>query len=164
MTKPTQSKRKTPAAPKPASPPKTASPPKSRSAPQDVSTSKSRSAPRAGSAKKTGAPTIRTTRVKRPAEPDSTAKRSRARTGAGALPHPQEVSNVEPVTDVERMPDQPFEEGARDAIDPDLRHRLIGEAAYHHYAERGYEDGYDLDDWLQAEAEVDHLLLNPSPD
>ena len=56
--------------------------------------------------------------------------------------------------------DQPFAEGAQDAIDADLRHRLISEAAYHRYAERGFADGYDLDDWLQAEAEVDHLLLD----
>jgi hypothetical protein len=58
-------------------------------------------------------------------------------------------------------PDQPFAEGARDGIDPDLRHRMISEAAYRFYSERGYADGYDMDDWLQAEATVDHLLLNP---
>lgn len=61
------------------------------------------------------------------------------------------------------LPDQPFAEGAKDAIDPDLRHRLISETAYWHYVEPNYADGYDLDDWLQAEAEVDHLLLNPRP-
>ncbi len=59
------------------------------------------------------------------------------------------------------LPDQPFAEGAQDAIDPDLRHRLISETAYGHYIERGYAEGYDVDDWLLAEAEVDHLLLNP---
>ncbi|HJU21843.1 MAG TPA: DUF2934 domain-containing protein [Casimicrobiaceae bacterium] len=57
--------------------------------------------------------------------------------------------------------DQPFVDGsAEDAIDGELRHRLISEAAYRLYAERGYADGYDVDDWLQAEAAVDHLLLN----
>ncbi|HTS52916.1 MAG TPA: DUF2934 domain-containing protein [Burkholderiales bacterium] len=58
------------------------------------------------------------------------------------------------------MPDTPFEEGARDALEPDLRHRMISEAAYHLYARRGYTDGYDLDDWLQAEAQVDHVTLS----
>ena len=89
-----------------------------------------------------------------------------ARSGAkaSAARHPEEVPNIEPEADVERMPDQPFEQGAHDSIDPELRHRMISEAAYNHYIERGYEDGFDLDDWLQAEAEVDHLLLNPSPD
>ena len=59
-------------------------------------------------------------------------------------------------------PDQPFAEGAHDALDADLRHRMISETAYHLYTERGYAEGYDVDDWLQAEAAVDHLLLNPT--
>ena len=37
-------------------------------------------------------------------------------------------------------------------------HRMISEAAYQLYAERGYVDGLELDDWLQAEAEVDRRL------
>jgi hypothetical protein len=56
----------------------------------------------------------------------------------------------------------PFEEGAHDAIDPDLRHRMISEAAYYLYVQRGYEDGYDLDDWLQAETQIDHIITNPA--
>ena len=62
----------------------------------------------------------------------------------------------------EQGPDQPFAEGAQDTIDPDLRHRMISEIAFHRYVERGYADGYDRDDWLQAEADVDHVLLNPT--
>jgi hypothetical protein len=62
--------------------------------------------------------------------------------------------------DADAAADQPFAEGARDMLDADLRHRMISEAAYHRYEARGYEEGYDLDDWLQAEAGVDHLLLN----
>lgn len=58
-------------------------------------------------------------------------------------------------------PDTPFVEGPGDTLDPDLRHRLVSEAAYRRYVERNYEDGHDLDDWLEAEAEVDHLNLNP---
>jgi hypothetical protein len=46
-------------------------------------------------------------------------------------------------------------------LDADLRHRLISETAYHLYAQRGYADGYDLDDWLQAETQVDHIALGP---
>ena len=60
------------------------------------------------------------------------------------------------------VPDQPSAERAQDAMDPDLRHRMISEAAYLRYVERGYADGYDIDDWLQAEADVDHVLLTPA--
>jgi hypothetical protein len=59
------------------------------------------------------------------------------------------------------MPDMPFEEGAHDALDPDLRHRMISEAAFYLYAQRAYEDGFDLDDWLLAEAQIDHIIMNP---
>ena len=55
-------------------------------------------------------------------------------------------------------PGHAFVDRGQDTIGLDLRHRLIGEAAYRLYAERGYVDGYDLDDWLQAEAAVDHLM------
>jgi hypothetical protein len=38
---------------------------------------------------------------------------------------------------------------------------MISEAAYYLYSQRGYADGYDLDDWLQAEAQIDDLIMNP---
>ena len=76
-----------------------------------------------------------------------------------AAEHPRSVPII--VEDEsEKLSDQPFAEGMQDALDADLRHRMISEAAFHRYAQRGYADGYDMDDWLQAEAEVDHLLLH----
>jgi len=75
--------------------------------------------------------------------------------------HPFAVANLTADDEGDQEPDQPFAEGAQDTIDLDLRHRMISEVAYHRYVERGYADGYDLDDWLQAEADVDHVLLNP---
>ena len=45
-------------------------------------------------------------------------------------------------------------------IDPAARHRLIAEVAYARYAARGYVAGHELDDWLQAEADVDRRLLS----
>jgi hypothetical protein len=74
--------------------------------------------------------------------------------------HPRSIAVANEDSDV--MPDMPFEEGAHDAVDPDLRHRMISEAAYYLYAQRGYEDGYDVDDWLQAEAQIDHIITNPA--
>ena len=79
------------------------------------------------------------------------------------LPHPRSVPTLEPEPESAQDPDQPFGEGAHDEIDPDLRHRLISGAAYQLYAERGYAEGYEVDDWQQAEAAVDHLLLNRKP-
>jgi hypothetical protein len=78
---------------------------------------------------------------------------------AAALPHSRSVRYIEPESENAQETEQPFGEGARDEIDPDLRHRMISEAAYHLYTERGYADGYEVDDWQQAEAALDHLLL-----
>jgi hypothetical protein len=86
------------------------------------------------------------------------AKRDRSAQRGPA--HPEAVPILESEEEADAAPDQPFAEGAQDAIDANLRHRMISEAEYRRYAERGYADGYDLDDWLQAEAEVDHLLVN----
>ncbi len=80
---------------------------------------------------------------------------------AAVMAHPHSVPTVMPAPETDQLPDQPFVEGAHDVIDSDLRHRMISETAYRMYTERGYVDGFDVDDWLQAEAEVDHLLLNP---
>ena len=60
----------------------------------------------------------------------------------------------------EPFPETPFAEGNGAELGADLRHRLISEAAYARYCARGYANGYDVDDWLEAEAEIDHLLLN----
>lgn len=69
-------------------------------------------------------------------------------------PRPIPVEAVDP-----EALDTPFAEGKDDGLDPDLRHRLISERAYARYCARGYADGYDLDDWLEAEAEMDHTVL-----
>ena len=81
------------------------------------------------------------------------------REGLAALSYPSNAPNIELESENARETEPPFGEGAHDEIDPDLRHRMISEAAYHLYAERGYADGYEVDDWQQAEAAVDHLLL-----
>jgi hypothetical protein len=78
-----------------------------------------------------------------------------------AKKHPHLVATKLPSGGEERTPDTPFAEGVHDELDADLRHRMISEAAYFLYTQRGYEDGYDVEDWLQAEAEIDHVLLNP---
>ena len=75
--------------------------------------------------------------------------------------HPHSVATIVPDEETQTLADRPFVEGADDELDPDLRHRLISEAAFHLQAERGFDEGYDREDWLEAEAEVDHLIVGP---
>lgn len=44
------------------------------------------------------------------------------------------------------------------ARDPAQRHAMIAEAAYYRAERRHFEPGHELDDWLQAEAEISRLL------
>ncbi len=88
-------------------------------------------------------------------EAPASATRARAsRRGAAVAPKPTNASGDEVKAS------QPAEERSAAPIDPDLRHRLISQAAHALYAERGYADGFDFEDWLRAEAQVDAALLN----
>ena len=44
-------------------------------------------------------------------------------------------------------------EGRAD-VSPDELRKLISEAAYYRAKQRGFEPGHELEDWIQAEAEV----------
>jgi DUF2934 family protein len=44
-------------------------------------------------------------------------------------------------------------------LDPIERERMIREAAYDRYVQRGFEHGQDVEDWLLAEAQVDQAIL-----
>jgi hypothetical protein len=89
-----------------------------------------------------------------------TASGKHAGTAAGEK-HPRRAASrarTGPRTAQQYMP---LEGGAGAVFDPDLRHRMISEAAYYLHSQRGCANGYDVDDWLQAEAQVDDLILNP---
>jgi hypothetical protein len=43
------------------------------------------------------------------------------------------------------------------AVSPEQRRRMIAEAAYFRAERRGFALGGELDDWIQAEGEVDRL-------
>ena len=70
---------------------------------------------------------------------------------------PPDIRTV-PESEGEPESERVFSEGAQVEMDEDLRHRMISEAAYNLYAQRGYVDGFELDDWFQAEAEVGRIL------
>ena len=56
---------------------------------------------------------------------------------------------------------RPSQTSARVQVSPDEIRRLIAEAAYFRAKERGFTPGYELEDWVQAEAEVKTRLASP---
>lgn len=55
-------------------------------------------------------------------------------------------------------PPQP-ESAFRVTVMSEDRNRMIAEAAYFRALQRGFLDGYELADWLDAEKEIDARLL-----
>jgi hypothetical protein len=49
-------------------------------------------------------------------------------------------------------------------VTSDERHHLIAVAAYYRAELRGFESGAELQDWLEAEAEVDKALNDTAAD
>jgi hypothetical protein len=45
-----------------------------------------------------------------------------------------------------------------ESISPEARRAMIAEAAYYRAQQRGFTSGYELEDWLQAEQEIDAAL------
>ena len=64
--------------------------------------------------------------------------------------HPRPIPTL-PADDAPDIDDTPD-------IEPEVRYRMVSEAAYHRYLDRGCVDGYDVDDWLAAEADVEREL------
>lgn len=54
-----------------------------------------------------------------------------------------------------------FNTTARPDISADELRKLISEAAYYRAKQRGFQPGHELDDWVQAEAEVTRRLNGP---
>jgi hypothetical protein len=44
-------------------------------------------------------------------------------------------------------------------VDPEVRRLMIAEAAYYCAEQRGFEPGHELEDWLEAEARIDLLIV-----
>lgn len=58
----------------------------------------------------------------------------------------------------------PARSQSRVLISPEERHRFIAEAAYFRAAERGFQGGDPVEDWLSAEAEINRVLPRPRDD
>ncbi len=48
--------------------------------------------------------------------------------------------------------------GANDLVTPEERHGMIATAAYFHTEQRGFTQGYELEDWIFGEAEINARL------
>jgi len=55
----------------------------------------------------------------------------------------------------------PMNNTARADLSADELRKLISEAAYYRAKQRGFQPGHELDDWIQAEAEVTRRLNSP---
>jgi DUF2934 family protein len=53
--------------------------------------------------------------------------------------------------------------GASGTVSADERALMIAREAYHRAERRGFVSGHELEDWLAAEREVNHLLGPPAP-
>lgn len=57
-----------------------------------------------------------------------------------------------------RPPAHPETDPAPMMLDPERRRALIAEAAYFRAQRRGFAPGFETEDWLSAESEVDTAL------
>jgi len=55
------------------------------------------------------------------------------------------------------------ESSALTEVTSEERHQLIAQAAYFRAEQRNFAPGYELEDWLGAEAEIDTKLLKIGP-
>ena len=77
----------------------------------------------------------------------SKPQRSRVKRSAAGVPNPvvaagQEIINA----------------SLRETLDPGRRLAMVAEAAYFYAEHRGFEPGYELEDWLAAEDQIDAAL------
>jgi hypothetical protein len=57
-------------------------------------------------------------------------------------------------------PESTFTGNARAEVSPEELRKLISEAAYFRAKQRGFAPGYELEDWIEAEAEVMRRIGN----
>lgn len=58
----------------------------------------------------------------------------------------------------QRVPERPEQRTGSGLAAGEERCRLIAEAAYYRAQARGFAPGQEIEDWLQAEAEIDRML------
>jgi hypothetical protein len=70
-------------------------------------------------------------------------------------PAPPQAPKSRPAVNPETTkPQSTFSGNAQAEVSPEELRKLISEAAYFRAKQRGFAPGYELEDWIQAEAEV----------
>jgi len=59
--------------------------------------------------------------------------------------------------DIERSTIRAIEEATLVGCGQELRHAMTAEAAFYLAERRGFEPGHELEDWVEAEDEIQHL-------
>lgn len=84
---------------------------------------------------------------------------------AGSTPRPSRTARIPDLESREAVEaDGKSESSADYPIDPERRHRMIEEAAYYRFVERGAAGGDPVDDWLQAESRINRTLVDRGTD
>jgi Protein of unknown function (DUF2934) len=94
-------------------------------------------------------------RIAEPAPPVGSAEPQRA-AGAGTSIPSNEASSARRATKSPRVAPEPAE--AHVTVSADARRGMIAKAAYLRSERRGFVPGFEEEDWLAAEKEVDALL------
>ena len=83
------------------------------------------------------------------------AKKAAPKAAAPKAEAPKSPAPRKPAPNGQSTPVTPnFNGNARADISPDELRKLIAEAAYYRAKQRGFEPGHELEDWVEAEAEV----------
>lgn len=83
------------------------------------------------------------------------AKKAAPKTTAPKTAAPKAPAARKSASNSAKTPVSPtFNANARADISPDELRKLISEAAYYRAKQRNFEPGHELEDWIQAEAEV----------
>ena len=98
----------------------------------------------------------KTTSVKKTSNKKTTEKKVAAKKSSKEkVPAKQATNNKVPKKKLGNKSSHP----AKPTVTPEERRKMIAVAAYLRAEKRGFTAGYELDDWKEAEKEVDALLI-----
>jgi hypothetical protein len=75
-------------------------------------------------------------------------------------PAPPKATSRPAVKPQTMKPESTFGGNAQAEVSPEELRKLISEAAYFRAKQRGFAPGYELEDWIEAEAEVMRRIGN----